>query len=839
MYECRTNYESEKKKKESQSSTVSVFRFPSEKTDPVERERWIAVVGKINKDFKLSNDTVICEVHWPAGYEKIKKKGRFRPKNPPSIFKGIPSSIIPSPPVKPRETTCSQKSNQDRNTFPDEITDFDIQDKLSFNSLVEDINKRDFQVEFTSFTSEDDFYIQSTKYFKGIPKFVIVISELLKFEAFHLGVKCNITTLTLNRQTLINRWSIIDEIIRFLNNKEPDNHMDVLMEQVSVMCTVPVGTKLYSVEIIVRAFEYFATSRSLYNRLIHDYKLPSIKTLTRLTSKVSKLSDANFILRIFNSLSTQQQLCIILFDEVYVKKMMTYHAGSVFGRAINNPEFLANSVLGIMVDCMFGGPTFLSSMLPVAKLNSSFLNEHIAQTIEDISSSGGHVNVLVCDDNRTNQKFFSNFDVTEEKPWLTTDGRFLLFDYVHLTKSLRNNWVTEKTGELQYSFDGQNRTAKWCHLVTLYKAESSSGLLQMSKLNESAVMPKNTEKQSVPLCLRVFCDRTSTALVTHPATKDIPDIKDTSFFIDLVVKFWKIVNVKRKGDDVRENDPLKAVITDPYDKRLDFIIQFGDMCLRMKSQPRHRQKQLTRDTALAAYQTCNGMVELVRYLLSTSHQYVALGKFTTDKLEKAFSKLRQGSGGTYFITVQQILEKNNIYKTNLLLKHLDIEELPDETGHFCALCNYKMDEESAEVFDNLTTLESSLTIDTKNSLVYIAGYVTRRDGDLSETDLLDITTFYYQKYGSFTDKLDRGMLNIPNDGACQWTFFSYILFMSVKEKVCRRSLSTLLLDISRYYSFNMTSLHSTTLSNILIKNFCIQSTPRSSKEASQKVLKLS
>ena len=40
-------------------------------------------------------------------------------------------------------------------------------------------------------------------------------------------------------------------------------------------------------------------------------------------------------------------------------------------------------------------------------------------------------------------------------------------------------------------------------------------------------------------------------------------------------------------------------------------------------------------------------------------------------LEKQFGKLRQGCGGTYFITVQQMLEKVGIAKTKLLL-NLDL-----------------------------------------------------------------------------------------------------------------------------------------------------------------------
>ena len=338
--------------------------------------------------------------------------------------------------------------------------------------------------------------------------------------------------------------------------------------------------------------------------------------------------------------------------------MMTYHGGSVFGRACNNPSMLANSVLGLMIDCMFGGPTFLSIMVPVAKLNVDFLLEQINELISSITSSNGSVIALICDGNRTNQSFFKRFTTVDNKPWRASNNLFLLFDYVHISKNIINNWMTEKTGEMVYEDNGVLKTAKWDHLLQLYRAESSQDpILKLSRLNEKSVMPKHTEKQSVSLCLQVFCDETATALLTHSATKNETGIEETVLFIQKVVKFWKIVNAKHKGEDMASNDPLKAVISDPNDVRLNYLLQFGTMCLNMISKPKKRVKQLTRDTALAIHQTSNGLVELARYLLSTTHSYVALGKFTTDKLEKAFSKLRQGSGGTYFISVQQVLEK--------------------------------------------------------------------------------------------------------------------------------------------------------------------------------------
>ena len=152
-----------------------------------------------------------------------------------------------------------------------------------------------------------------------------------------------------------------------------------------------VGKPVYSCEVIIRAFEYFATSRCLYNRLRKDYQLPSIPTLTRITSKVSKLNESSFLNNVFKSVEENQKICIILHDEVYIKKMMLYHGGSLFGKSVDDPSSLAKTVLGIMIVCLFGGPSFLTKMLPISKLNSKFLFEQINTSIESINLSGGTV----------------------------------------------------------------------------------------------------------------------------------------------------------------------------------------------------------------------------------------------------------------------------------------------------------------------------------------------------------------------------------------------------------------------------------------------------------------
>ena len=148
-----------------------------------------------------------------------------------------------------------------------------------------------------------------------------------------------------------------------------------------------------------------------------------------------------------------------------------------------------------MIASHYGGPVFVSKMLPVTNLDATFVRGEILQTVQAVKDAGANVKVLVSDNNRVNQKCFKDFETVPNKPWLTTDGLFLLFDFVHIIKSIRNNWITEKTKELKfYDENGNEKIAKWAHLEALLEAESES-LFKLSKLNEVSVYPKPIERQ--------------------------------------------------------------------------------------------------------------------------------------------------------------------------------------------------------------------------------------------------------------------------------------------------------------------------------------------------------
>ena len=121
---------------------------------------------------------------------------------------------------------------------------------------------------------------------------------------------------------------------------------------------------------------------------------------------------------------------------------------------------------------------------------------------------------VICDGNSTNH-FFKQYETLKEKPWLTKYGNFLLFDFVHFLKNIRNLWLTEKMGELVFEGNDVQRVVTWSHLKQLYELDSKT-LAQMFILTEASI-----ERQKVLTSLDVLCSATYPALLNHSSIHDM------------------------------------------------------------------------------------------------------------------------------------------------------------------------------------------------------------------------------------------------------------------------------------------------------------------------------
>ena len=98
--------------------------------------------------------------------------------------------------------------------------------------------------------------------------------------------------------------------------------------------------------------------------------------------------------------------------------MLQYHGGIVFGKSVNKPHLLANTVLSFLVVTLFNGQKFLYKMLPVRELDAEFLFEQTTLVLDVIKNNGGNVVAIVCDGNRVNQKFYNFFEKKKSMVYL-------------------------------------------------------------------------------------------------------------------------------------------------------------------------------------------------------------------------------------------------------------------------------------------------------------------------------------------------------------------------------------------------------------------------------------
>ncbi len=120
-----------------------------------------------------------------------------------------------------------------------------------------------------------------------------------------------------------------------------------------------------------------------------------------------------------------------------------------------------------------------------------------------------------------------------------------------------------------------------------------------------AVQPNPIERQCVDLYMRVFCDRTAAALRLN-------NCHDTAAFVETVVNFWKITNVKGIRLHLRYNDKYRGVVEASNQWQVEFLRAFARFARHLcPPAGSGRVNTLTRDTATALHNTCLGLVALL------------------------------------------------------------------------------------------------------------------------------------------------------------------------------------------------------------------------------------
>ena len=118
----------------------------------------------------------------------------------------------------------------------------------------------------------------------------------------------------------------------------------------------------------------------------------------------------------------------------------------------------------------------------------------------------------------------------------------------------------------------------------------------------------------------------------------------SSIFIDVITRWWQIVNVKTpsKGDRLRNLYAKPLTLNDSPARQ--FLLYFLGWLKKWKDMDCNGK--LTRETHFAISHTTEGLLKISDYCLHVlKAKYVLLGKFQTDSLEARFGQYRQLAGG--------------------------------------------------------------------------------------------------------------------------------------------------------------------------------------------------
>ena len=208
----------------------------------------------------------------------------------------------------------------------------------------------------------------------------------------------------------------------------------------------------------------------------------------------------------FNEL--ERHLCMNM-DEIHVKSNITYKGWfdilvthwyvviynysyfSIAGKFIGNVEFSNDSleveptktILCFMVSSLSKKWSSVVRLLPLSNPKASDLLPITLQVIKDIEQLDLFVDVIVSDNYPLNVNLFKLLGNSKELlsyvPHPTNNQRplYLLFDFVHILKTIRNNWLNQKDYNCTFTFPCFQDICN-----SIYPVRESKAALQVTKI---------------------------------------------------------------------------------------------------------------------------------------------------------------------------------------------------------------------------------------------------------------------------------------------------------------------------------------------------------------------
>nr|CAH7731460.1 unnamed protein product [Callosobruchus chinensis] len=671
---------------------------------------------------------------------------------------------------------------------------------------------------------------------------------------------------------------IVNHVTSILDNLDFDDSdkkdaFNFLSEQLKLQIS-PKERYRYSANTMIWTSILHTISSHAYKYLRHYSSLilphPStIKTvcntfLTDPTDEDKKLFMA-YAQNVYKFIENHEKHVILLMDEIHIQPYLDFKGGNIVGTAFDGKS-LATSAYTFMISSVTSKLKEVVHIYPTSTIESNTLFICIKTVIVKLEEIGYKVFCVISDNNALNGKAMNNFSPKKELSIVyphPCDNRrplFFLFDSVHLLKCIRNNWINTKNNKtLTYpDFEtGEKKFANFNSLIRLHQLEHHKLLKFGYSLSLKALLPTTFERQNVNLCLKIFNPFVIEALLNFGT--NIEHSTETASFINIILTWWKIVNVKTpfKGQRLLDNlqSPINSTPANSDDPKLLFLSKMINWLDKWKSDD--FPNKLSSQTHTALLHTLHGMLEIVKYCFEELNlNYVLLGKFQTDPLENRFGKYRQLAGGQYHISIRQLYESEKKLRIQSLFKIFS--KNLDDFHHEQRQLDYSFHPQICIENSDYEQVQYEMPV-----ITYLAGYccykiLRKIKCDICKLELVYDDDLVVEENYNLISSLNRGGLLFPKDIVIRIVLICYIIFNKILANHEDEFLSThykrdCLIDIFLKYWLlnesennklklchnheeeNIVKLVIASTTNTLLKNYCSKSNDRLGKTKKRKL----
>jgi hypothetical protein len=158
--------------------------------------------------------------------------------------------------------------------------------------------------------------------------------------------------------------------------------------------------------------------------------------------------------------------------------------------------------------------------------------------------------------------------------------------------------------------------ASFSHLRKLYESEKDSLVKMAPGLSSRVLYPSNIERQNVKSVLKVFDEKTIAGLQLFGAQNKV-DVTGTGKFLEIVLRLWKILNVKSTGKGLHKRDSDSDPIRSVDAINVGYLEQVHQWLIKWDSlNQKVRHGRLSNETMFALKHTVATFIELIAFLFT-------------------------------------------------------------------------------------------------------------------------------------------------------------------------------------------------------------------------------